>query len=261
MVRRALLAAAALLRLRYHWIATIVLVAVLPLTSCFDEPDSIDRREDLPSLMSRASDWTTSDSYQVLSEGFVEGHRLSELSGGLVSQSLSELDLRPTAAFEQMLATRVSERFGNRGYPAVIYSVAILFSSQEEAAAFFDEVRSAARGHDWSASNPAAAEVGELQDELVRVMSLGPGDGCGDEAAVSSKTIDGAFWLHRSAFARDQTATVFDDVITLHKSKVWLLVRVPALATFEGPRDLFECKFRVLVLEPAIGRMLKWDDD
>lgn len=260
MVRRALLAAAALLRLRYHWIATIVLVAVLPLTSCFDEPDSIDRREDLPSLMSRASDWTTSDSYQVLSEGFVKGHRFSELSGSLLGQSLSELDLQPTAAFEQILATRVSERFGNRGYPAVIYSVAILFSSEEEASALFHDVRSAARGHDWSASNPAASEVGELQDELVNEMSLGPGDGCGDEA-VSTEAIDAAFWLHGSAFARDQTATVFDDVITLHKSKVWLLVRVPALATFEGPRDLFECKFRVLVLEPAIGRMLKWDDD
>ena len=260
MIYRALLVVAALLRLRHHWVAPVIIVAVLPLASCFDEADSNDRRGNLPSLMAQAGDVSNAEVYQVLLERFVEGDHFSELSGSLVGTSLNELDLRPTAAFERVVAARVGQAFRDRGYPAVIYSVAILFPSKEEASVFFQEVRTGSREHDWESSNPAASEVGELQHELVGEMSLGPGDGCGDEV-VSTDAIDGAFWLHRSAFARDQTASVVDDIITLHKSSVWLLVRVPAFATFEGSRDLFECKFRALVLEPAIRRMQAWSGD
>lgn len=158
---------------RYITLALPALTSAALLLSCGGGGDPA--HELLRGIASRPEDITPEEGLFVIQyEQFIDDDDFyfSLLSGGLVAEVLAASDVQPQVIYERTFEGSPGKPIRKRGYPAIIYNSVILFSSPEEARAFFEQSVSLAMEVDWVESNPAYLKDEPLEDIRTQEVSV-----------------------------------------------------------------------------------------
>ena len=155
---------------RYMALALPALTSAALLLSCGGGGDPA--HELLRGIASRPDDITSEEGHYVIQdEQFIDDNDFSRLSGGLVAEALTASDVQAQVIYERTVEGSVGKPIRKKGYPGIIYNSVILFSSPDQARAFFEQSVSLAMEVDWVESNPAYFRNEPLEDARTQEVS------------------------------------------------------------------------------------------
>ena len=231
-----------------------VLTAVWLGTSCGDGDDAT--REMLRGIASRPEDITMEQGlYIIQEEQFVTDDNFSELSGGLIAAALTASDVEPRMVYERVVEGYLGKPVRRKGHPGLIYNGVILFSSPQEAKAFFEQSVSIGKGMDWLETNPGLLEDESLNDKLVQDVPIPVVEESWRPPALSD-AIEQAILLDASGFTQEG-GTLEDYILLLRHGPLWAMVRDPHFVRDYTVRGLLLLKFEALIAETIAARMVE----